>query len=147
MSLNLISVFIILVNQKFKHEKVLLLLIFTAALNNSAYSQNASTFSHLQPVINGFTKIRRLIRLIILRQDLLLIRLIHLLLFRITKWFIVFRFLSKSGLTSVNQQTPYTDTNHYNFQTTNAYYYLNVLSILGTIPGIDSVAFVNFQVI
>lgn len=52
--------------------------------------------------------------------------------------------LSKSGLTSVNQNSPYTDTSHYNFQSTNAFYYLNVLNVLGSLPGIDSVAFIAF---
>lgn len=52
--------------------------------------------------------------------------------------------LSKSGLASINQNSPYTDTAHYNFQSTNAFYYLNVLSIIGSIPGLDSVAFVSF---
>ncbi len=54
------------------------------------------------------------------------------------------RVLSKSGLLSINQNTPYTDTNYYNFQGTNGYVYLNVLSIIGSIPGLDSVALVNF---
>lgn len=52
--------------------------------------------------------------------------------------------LSKSGLTSVNQNSPYTDTSHYNFQSTNAFYYLNVLNVIGSLPGIDSVAFIAF---
>lgn len=52
--------------------------------------------------------------------------------------------VSRSGLTNFNQPGPYTDTNHYNFQSSNAFYYLNVLSYIGSIPGIDSVAFVNF---
>ena len=52
--------------------------------------------------------------------------------------------LSKSGLITINQNTPYTDSNHYNFQSTNAYNYLNVASLIGSIPGIDSVAFVAF---
>jgi len=52
--------------------------------------------------------------------------------------------LSKSGLLSINQNTPYTDTNYFNFQTTNAWYYLNVLSLVGSIPIIDSLAFINF---
>nr|HMS66457.1 T9SS type A sorting domain-containing protein [Ignavibacteria bacterium] len=52
--------------------------------------------------------------------------------------------LSKSGLTSIFQNAPYTDSNHYNFQSTNAYYYLNLLNLIGTIPGIDSIAFIAF---
>jgi len=47
-------------------------------------------------------------------------------------------------LITINQNTPYTDSNHYNFQSTNAYNYLNVASLIGSIPGIDSVAFVAF---
>lgn len=54
------------------------------------------------------------------------------------------RVLSKTGLLTTNQNTPYTDTNYYNFQSTNAWYYLNVLSYIGSIPLIDSIAFVNF---
>ncbi|MBS1518495.1 MAG: T9SS type A sorting domain-containing protein [Bacteroidetes bacterium] len=52
--------------------------------------------------------------------------------------------VSKSGLTSINQNSPYTDSSYYNFQSTNGFYYLNVLNFIGTIPGIDSVAFINF---
>lgn len=52
--------------------------------------------------------------------------------------------LSKSGLANVNQTAPYSDTSHYNFQSTNAYYYLNVLGIIGSIPGLDTVAFYAF---
>ncbi|MBV6477665.1 MAG: hypothetical protein HGGPFJEG_00406 [Ignavibacteria bacterium] len=52
--------------------------------------------------------------------------------------------LSKSGLTNFNQNIPYTDTNHYNFQSSNSWYYLNVLSLVGSIPIIDSVAFIAF---
>lgn len=52
--------------------------------------------------------------------------------------------LSKSGLLSINQNTPYTDTNYLNFQSTNGYSYLNVLGLIGNLPGIDSVAFINF---
>lgn len=52
--------------------------------------------------------------------------------------------LSKSGLSNVNQTAPYSDTSHYNFQSTNAYYYLNVLGIIGSIPGLDTVAFYAF---
>lgn len=52
--------------------------------------------------------------------------------------------VSKSGLTGIAQNSPYTDTNYYNFQTTNGWYYLNVLSLIGNIPLFDSVAFVNF---
>lgn len=52
--------------------------------------------------------------------------------------------LTKSGLTSINQNAPYSDTNHFNFQSTNAWYYLNVLSLVGSIPVIDSIAFIAF---
>ncbi|HMQ70012.1 MAG TPA: T9SS type A sorting domain-containing protein [Ignavibacteria bacterium] len=52
--------------------------------------------------------------------------------------------LSKSGLLSINQNTPYTDTNYLNFQSTNGYPYLNVLGLIGSLPGLDSVAFVEF---
>ncbi|MBK8551017.1 MAG: T9SS type A sorting domain-containing protein [Ignavibacteria bacterium] len=52
--------------------------------------------------------------------------------------------LSKTGLTSINQNLPFTDTSYFNFQSTNGYYYLNLLSFIGSIPIIDSLAFVNF---
>lgn len=54
------------------------------------------------------------------------------------------KLVSKSGLASINQNSPYTDTNYYNFQSTNAWYYLNVSSLIGSIPFLDSAAFVNF---
>ncbi len=52
--------------------------------------------------------------------------------------------LSKSGLTNINQNLPYTDTSYFNFQSSNGYYYLNLLSFIGSIPIIDSLAFINF---
>lgn len=52
--------------------------------------------------------------------------------------------VSKSGLTSINQNSPYIDTNYFNFQSTNAWYFLNVTSLIGSIPFLDSAAFVNF---
>lgn len=52
--------------------------------------------------------------------------------------------LSKSGLTNINQTAPFTDTNYFNFQSTNAYYYLNVLGLIGSLPIIDSLAFIEF---
>ncbi len=52
--------------------------------------------------------------------------------------------LSKKGLTSINQNSPYLDTNYYNFQSTNGYYYLNILSLIGSVPLLDSITFVNF---
>ncbi len=52
--------------------------------------------------------------------------------------------LSKSGLANINQTAPYTDSNYFNFQSTNAYYYLNVLGLIGSLPIIDSLAFVEF---
>jgi len=54
------------------------------------------------------------------------------------------KILSKTGLSSINQISPYLDTNYFNFQSTNAWYYLNILSLIGSIPIIDSIAFVNF---
>ncbi len=46
--------------------------------------------------------------------------------------------LSKAGLISINQNTPYTDTNYYNFQTTNGWTYLSLLGLIDTtiLPGI-----------
>jgi len=52
--------------------------------------------------------------------------------------------LSKSGLFSVNQNAPYTDSSYYNFQSTNAWYYLNVLSLIDSIPFLDTTAFIGF---
>ncbi|MDZ4713142.1 MAG: T9SS type A sorting domain-containing protein [bacterium] len=52
--------------------------------------------------------------------------------------------VSKSGLLSINQTSPYTDTNYYNFQSTNGWYYLNVLSLINSFPLLDSVAFIDF---
>ncbi|HQY21610.1 MAG TPA: hypothetical protein PLX80_12275, partial [Ignavibacteria bacterium] len=52
--------------------------------------------------------------------------------------------LSQSGLSNVNQQGLFTDSVHYNFQSTNGYYYLNPLSFLTSIPIFDSVAFIDF---
>ncbi|MEO6695954.1 MAG: T9SS type A sorting domain-containing protein [Ignavibacteria bacterium] len=52
--------------------------------------------------------------------------------------------LSKSGLLSVNQNTPYTDTNYYNFQTTNGWYYLNVLNLIDSIPFLDTTSLIGF---
>ncbi len=46
--------------------------------------------------------------------------------------------LSKSGLSNINQNAPYTDSSYYNFQTTNASTYLTVLGLIDTnlLPGI-----------
>jgi len=52
--------------------------------------------------------------------------------------------LSKSGLLSINQNAPYTDSSYYNFQTTNAWYYLNVLSLIDSIPFLDTTSFMGF---
>ena len=52
--------------------------------------------------------------------------------------------LSKTGLTNINQSAPFTDSNYYNFQSTNASYYLNILGLIGSLPIIDSVAFIEF---
>lgn len=52
--------------------------------------------------------------------------------------------LSKSGLTNINQNAPFSDTSYFNFQSSNAWYYLNVLSLIGSIPIIDSIAFIAF---
>lgn len=125
-------------------KKFFLLLIFTAALNNSAYSQNASTFFPSATGYKWFYKNTPLDSLNNPQTGSATYQVDSFAFIQDYKGLLSSGVLSKSGLTSVNQQTPYTDTNHYNFQTTNAYYYLNVLSILGTIPGIDSVAFVNF---
>jgi len=46
--------------------------------------------------------------------------------------------LSKSGLTSINQNAPYLDSGYYNFQGTNALYYVNVLNLIGSIGLLDS---------
>lgn len=46
--------------------------------------------------------------------------------------------MSKSGLLTINQQSPYIDTLYYNFQGTNAWTYLNVLSLLDSIEILDS---------
>jgi len=52
--------------------------------------------------------------------------------------------LSKSGLSSINQSAPYTDSSYFNFQSSNAFYYLNPLSFITSIPIFDSVAFIAF---
>ncbi|HAY34319.1 MAG TPA: hypothetical protein DCY06_09300, partial [Bacteroidetes bacterium] len=52
--------------------------------------------------------------------------------------------LSKSGLSSISQNAPYTDSSYFNFQSTNAFYYLNPLSFITSIPIFDSVAFIAF---
>lgn len=46
--------------------------------------------------------------------------------------------MSKSGLLTIGQPTPFTDTSYYNFQTTNAWTYLNVLQLLDSIEILDS---------
>lgn len=48
------------------------------------------------------------------------------------------RVMSKSGLLSIGQPTPYTDTLYYNFQGTNASSYLNFLGILDSLTILDS---------
>jgi Secretion system C-terminal sorting domain len=46
--------------------------------------------------------------------------------------------LSKAGLSSINQNAPFLDTNYYNFQTTNGWSYLSLIGIIDTavLPGI-----------
>jgi len=48
------------------------------------------------------------------------------------------RVMSKSGLLSIGQPTPYTDTLYYNFQSTNASSYLNLLGLLDSLSILDS---------
>ena len=55
------------------------------------------------------------------------------------------RVLSKSGLLTIGQPTPYTDSLYYNFQGTNAWSYLNLLGLLDSVSILDStlVAFIR----
>lgn len=48
------------------------------------------------------------------------------------------RVLSKSGLLTIGQPTPYTDSLYYNFQGTNAWSYLNLLGLLDSVSILDS---------
>lgn len=50
----------------------------------------------------------------------------------------------KSGMTSINQNVPFTDTAHFNFQGTNGYSYLKLFNQLSGIPFLDSIGIVNF---
>ena len=53
--------------------------------------------------------------------------------------------LSKAGLLTINQQSPFTDSLFYNFQGTNASSYLNLLSLLDSLAELDStlIAFIR----
>ena len=139
------SVFIILINKYLnKMKKQLFIFLILLSVSGIVYSQNASTYFPSNTGYKWFYKNTPLDSLNNPQTELST--------YQVDSFYAVVNYqglssssvLSKSGLTSINQNSPYTDTAHYNFQSTNAFYYLNVLSIIGSIPGIDSIAFVSF---
>lgn len=119
---------------------VLLILMFASI----SYSQNASTFFPSSPGYKWYYKNTPL--------DSINNPLPELSTYQIDSFSTVENYqgllsstvLSKTGLLSINQNTPYLDTNHYNFQSTNGFYYLNLKSYINLIPFLDSITVVNF---
>lgn len=123
---------------------VVSIFIFFTFLINSGFSQNASTYFPSNPGYKWFYKNTPLDSLNNPQPNLSTFRVDSFATNMTYKGLPASLILSKSGLSSINQNGPYTDSSHYNFQSTNAYYYLNVLNFIGSIPGIDSVAFLSF---
>ena len=124
--------------------KKIILIIIIAFCTSSIYSQNASTYFPSSPGYKWFFKNTPLDSLNNPQTNLATFQVDSFAQNTTYNGLPASQVLSKSGLLSINQNTPYTDTNYVNFQSTNAYPYLNVLGLIGSLPGLDSVAFVEF---
>ncbi|MCB0727479.1 MAG: T9SS type A sorting domain-containing protein [Ignavibacteriae bacterium] len=124
--------------------KKIILIIIIAFCATAVYSQNASTYFPSSPGYKWFYKNTPLDSLNNPQNNLATFQVDSFAQNTTYNGLPASQVLSKSGLLSINQNTPYTDTNYLNFQSTNAYPYLNVLGLIGSLPGLDSVAFVEF---
>ena len=120
------------------------LLIIIAFISTSIYSQNASTYFPSAPGYKWFYKNTPLDSLNNPLNELSTFQVDSFANNTIYNGLTASRVLSKSGLISINQNTPYLDTNYLNFQGCDGYSYLNTLGLIGSLPGIDSAAFVEF---
>ncbi|MEO8665549.1 MAG: T9SS type A sorting domain-containing protein [Ignavibacteria bacterium] len=118
----------------------LLVIIFT----NISYSQIASTFFPSAPGYKWYFKNTPLDSLNNPQTDLATFQIDSFSAVGTYQGLLASTVLSKTGLTSINQNVPYLDTNHFNFQAANGYYYLNLLSYINQIPFLDSITIVNF---
>lgn len=110
-----------------------------------AYSQNASTYFPSSPGYKWYFKNTPLDSVNIPQTDLATFEIDSFAVNTTYNGLPASLVLSKTGLTNINQNAPFTDSNYFNFQSTNAYYFLNVLGLIGSLPIIDSVAFVEFM--
>ncbi|MDQ3193779.1 MAG: T9SS type A sorting domain-containing protein [Bacteroidota bacterium] len=124
---------------KFIYSALLLII-----LTNISYSQNASTFFPSTPGYKWHYKNTPLDSLNNPQPALTTYQIDSFSTIENYKGLLSSTVLSKTGLTSINQNAPFLDTNHYNFQSTNGFYYLNLLNYIELIPFLDSATVVTF---
>lgn len=123
--------------------KKVLLIIFILIISAKAYPQNASTYF---PSNTGYKWYYKNIPLDSNNNPVL-----SLSTYRVDSFAVVENYKGllanvvriKDGLLTPNQQTPYTDTNWFNFQTTNAWAYLSLTALADTTI-IPYPGFINF---
>jgi len=115
-------------------------IIFLSLIINNSYSQNASSYFPVNQGYKWYYKNTPLDSNNIPQPSLATYRIDSFAVVSDYKGLIANIVRLKDNLTSFNQNTPYNDTNYYNFQTSNGWKYLSVSMLPDTIslPGIFS---------
>jgi hypothetical protein len=114
--------------------KILTKIIIILLIAGSAYSQNASTYFPASTGYKWYYKNIPLDSNNVPRQNLARYRVDTFAVVANYKGLLANVVRIKDNLLTINQNTPYNDTNYYNFQTTNGWKFLSVAMLPDTIP-------------